>query len=245
MYGKLFKSMYEGTLGNDWQALITFQQMIILCDPDGVLDMTHEALHRVTGIPLDIICAGIAQLEAPDPKSRTPDCDGRRIVRLDDHRDWGWQIVNHDKYKTLVDTETKRQRNADRQARFRASRSTGIVTPSYATVTQNNAVSRHTDTDTDVLTTLAQKCAPRFDDFWDAYPKKRGKQNAKAIWRRRNFDKQADLIIEDVVSRTTSDPQWLKAGGEFIPYPATYLGGARWEDEASCASVSDEVDGAI
>ena len=102
MYGKLFESMYDGTLVEDWRALITFQQMIVLCDPDGIVDVTPAALSRRTGIPIEHIEKGIGILEGEDPYSRTPDSDGRRIVRLDDHRQWGWYIVNHKKYPSVV-----------------------------------------------------------------------------------------------------------------------------------------------
>ena len=59
MYGKIFESIYDGTLGDDWRALITFQQMIVLCDSDGVVDMTPAAISRRTNIPVEHIEAGI------------------------------------------------------------------------------------------------------------------------------------------------------------------------------------------
>lgn len=68
-YGKIFKQIYDGTLVEHWQALITFQQMIVLCDPSGVIDMTAETLSRRTGIPLSILRAGLQQLESIDEYS--------------------------------------------------------------------------------------------------------------------------------------------------------------------------------
>lgn len=120
MYGKLFSQMYEGTLVECWQALITFQQMIILCDADGVIDMTPRSLSNRTGIPLEIIETGIEKLESADPHSRTPDHEGRRIVRLDDHRGWGWFLVNHEKYRDMLDREKTRAQNRERKRRQRA-----------------------------------------------------------------------------------------------------------------------------
>jgi hypothetical protein len=111
MYGKVFESMYDGTLASKgpWQALVTFQQMIVLANKDGMVDMTAHAISRRTSIPLEIIQIGIAALLAPDPDSRTPDEDGRRIVPLEEHRDWGWQIVNHLKYQALRSAEERRE----------------------------------------------------------------------------------------------------------------------------------------
>ena len=73
MYGKLFDQMYEGTLSADWKAMVTFQQMIIIANEDGVIDITPPALARKTGIPLEIIEHGIGKLEEPDKYSRTQD----------------------------------------------------------------------------------------------------------------------------------------------------------------------------
>lgn len=104
--------MYDGTLAGHWEAIVTMQQLIVLSTPDGVIDMTPEAIARRTTIPLHIIEAGLAFLALPDPYTRTPGEDGRRIVPLDDHRPWGWRLVNHGKYMRLRDMEQKRE--ADR-----------------------------------------------------------------------------------------------------------------------------------
>ncbi len=120
MYGKIFASMYDGTLYGHWQAIVTFQQMIVLCDADGILDMTPQAMAARTSIPLEIIQQGIEVLEKPDPYSRTPGDDGRRIVRLDDHRPWGWRLVNHHVYREMVAAEDKRKADRERIAAKRA-----------------------------------------------------------------------------------------------------------------------------
>lgn len=120
MYGKIFQSIYDGTLVTNWKALVTFEQMIILCDADGVVDMTPFALHKRTGIPIDIIQEGIEFLEKADPLSRSKEQEGRRIERLDAHRDWGWVIVNHRYYRDLVSKEEKREADRVRIASKRA-----------------------------------------------------------------------------------------------------------------------------
>jgi hypothetical protein len=120
MFSKIFASMYDGTLVADWKALVTFQQILVLSDSAGVLDMIPAAIAARTGIPLEIIEAGIAELEKPDPYSRTPDSEGRRIERLDAHRAWGWRVVNFAKYRDLQSRSQKQE--ADRE-RLRVKRS--------------------------------------------------------------------------------------------------------------------------
>ena len=37
MYGKLWMSMYDGSLRASWEALVTFQQMIVCCESERIL----------------------------------------------------------------------------------------------------------------------------------------------------------------------------------------------------------------
>jgi hypothetical protein len=134
--------------------MVTFQQMLILADSQGVVDMTVGAMSRTTGIPVEILSEGIAALEAPDPASRSPDVEGRRIARLDAHRSWGWFLVNFSKYRAMQTREEKneadRERMRSKRAAERSNASQGVascsnVSPTVASV----ADVAHTDTDLD------------------------------------------------------------------------------------------------
>ena len=66
-----------------------------------------------------------------------------------------------------------------------------------------------------------------FEQFWKAYPRKEGKQNAKTA-----FEKVAvslDVLI-GAIEMQKKTAQWTKDNGQFIPHPATWLNGKRWED---------------
>ena len=101
--------MFSGSLHGHWQAIVTFQQMIILADKDGTIEITPAALSAITSIPIDIIDSGIAILEAPDANSRTPDEDGRRIIRINPERPWGWHITNYAHYRAIRTAEDRRE----------------------------------------------------------------------------------------------------------------------------------------
>lgn len=109
MYGKLFASMFDGSLYGNWQAIVTFQQMIILADKDGTIEITPQALAARTSIPIDIIEHGIAVLESPDPYTRTSGEEGRRITRINPDRPWGWHITNHAHYRAIRTAEERRE----------------------------------------------------------------------------------------------------------------------------------------
>jgi hypothetical protein len=110
MYGKIFRQMYKGSMSRQgWEAIVTMQQFIVLADRHGEVDMTLEAMAAETTIPIDVLRRGVETLSQPDPGSRSPDEDGRRIVLLDDHRDWGWRLVNYEKYRKLQSEEDRRE----------------------------------------------------------------------------------------------------------------------------------------
>lgn len=139
MFVKIFTSILDGSLATDYQTRLVFEDMLKLCDVDGVVDMTAVAISGRTGVPIEIVRKGIAKLEQPDPESRTPDFEGRRIIRIDEHRDWGWMVVNYSKYRAIESAEQRRSKTRERVARFRERRKAEVVTPSDGLVTLGNA----------------------------------------------------------------------------------------------------------
>jgi len=146
LYGKIFESMYDGTLSADWQAMIVFQQLIVLADSEGIVDITPPALSRRTGIPLDVIEYGINKLEQPDPYSRSPESEGKRIVLIDEHRNWGWIIVNYEHYRDLASREDRREQNRINKQKQRDREKSADVSISQ----RSSAMSAHEDVDEDV-----------------------------------------------------------------------------------------------
>jgi hypothetical protein len=72
-----------------------------------------------------------------------------------------------------------------------------------------------------------------FDAFWSVYPKKKARDAAKRAWNKRRPDQALlDTIIAAVRAQACSD-DWIREGGRFIPYPATWLNQARWTDVAT------------
>jgi hypothetical protein len=222
LYGKVFLSIYDGTLYGHWEAIITMQQLIALADADGIVDMTPQAIAARTSIPFDIIERGLKKLSEPDPYSRTPGEDGRRIILIDEHRPWGWQLVNYLKYKHLRDSDEVRAQTRERVRKHREKRNAG-VTASNA----SNAEKRYTDIDTDT-----KKHTPPYSGaflrFWGSWPKNERKASQGkcwAVWLKADFDLQAETILAHVDGLKSSDG-WQRG---FVPAPLTYLNQRRWE----------------
>ena len=153
MYGKIFHSIYDGTLAEDWRALITFQQLIVLCDADGIVDMTPASISRRTGIPLEHIEHGLSVLIKPDPSSRTDNEDGCRLLPLSDSREWGWEIVNHKHYRDLRTANDRREymRNYMKEKRSKQ-KLTKANDSKQLTKLANTDTDTDTDTDTKIKT---------------------------------------------------------------------------------------------
>ncbi|MGN1086146.1 MAG: DUF6291 domain-containing protein [Porcipelethomonas sp.] len=69
-----------------------------------------------------------------------------------------------------------------------------------------------------------------FNDFWKAYPMKVSKANALKAWNKLKPDDSLVRKILSALERQKKSAQWQKDNGQFIPYPATWLNGRRWED---------------
>ena len=67
-----------------------------------------------------------------------------------------------------------------------------------------------------------------FDLFWQAYPKKVGKEAARKAFSRAKAPLESLLTA---IERQKCGNQWTAENGRFIPNPATWLNQGRWEDE--------------
>jgi len=70
-----------------------------------------------------------------------------------------------------------------------------------------------------------------FDMFWNEYPKKKSKPDAERAFQKLNPDESLLKKILSAIERAKKSQDWLKDNGQYIPFPATWLNGRRWEDE--------------
>ena len=71
----------------------------------------------------------------------------------------------------------------------------------------------------------------RFDKFWNVYPKQRSKGQAEKTWIKINPDDELLDAMLSSIERWKRSKEWLKDGGQYIPYPSTWLNAKGWEDE--------------
>lgn len=147
MYAKLFASIYQGTLRGNTHGLVVFTNMLAHADIEGWVDIHPRAIAEEVGLTIEQVMLAITELESPDPESRSPEQQGRRIVRMDEHRAWGWIIVNHGKYRSIRSEEDRREQNRLAQQRFRDARKKD--NPSVSSSKQPSAESAYTEASID------------------------------------------------------------------------------------------------
>lgn len=138
VYAKIYRSLWEGSMrGHGLDQLV----LVYLCahsDANGIADVIHDRIAADIGFPIQQVQAAILRLEAPDPRSRSPEARGARLSRLDERRNWGWLIVNYDKYRTANDLEKIKEQNRLR-ARKHRERLRSSVTDRHVTSRDSNA----------------------------------------------------------------------------------------------------------
>ena len=173
MYGKLFTSLYQGTLRGCSDEILVFTNLIAHADAHGHVDKHYRAIAEETGIDVDRVKAALANLEAPDPESRSPEEEGRRIVPIDEHRAWGWRIVNYPKYRSIRNEDDRREQNRLAQQRWRDKQKQADV----STVSQDKPLSAQAEAEAEAEADteeekqkkkqqLPKKASPKTDEEW-------------------------------------------------------------------------------
>ncbi len=92
--------------------------MLAMADQRGRVWASIPGLANRARIPVEDARVAIATFLAPDPDSRSPENEGRRIEVIDG----GWRLVNHEKYRAIRDENSRRdyQREWDRSNRKRS-----------------------------------------------------------------------------------------------------------------------------
>ena len=130
VYAKVFSSLWNGSLVGQSGPQLVFVFLLAHCDREGFVDIHPRVIASLTGLEEEAVRAALMTLEAADPSSRTPESNGVRIERLDEHRDWGWKIVNYLVYRNMIDMDTRRAQWKDSKRRKRMSTNVHTSPPS-------------------------------------------------------------------------------------------------------------------
>lgn len=173
---------------------------------DGILHgLTLRAIDRKTGLQ----GFGAALIEigwlADHP-------EGVRIVRFDEHNG---------------SSAKRRSTDAQRKAAVRSSSATEadtVQTDCGLTVELEKEKEKKEKTSAN---------AGAFAEFWAIYPKRRNRGEAEKAWAKLKPTPALQAQILQAVEVAKARDDWRKDGGQFVPYPASWLNAKGWMDDAS------------
>ncbi len=146
--------------------------------------------------------------------------DDQMIVKKSDHQKTTITIVNYGIYQDKQTTNRPRPDHDQTTTRPRPD-------------TNKNDI-RMIKNDKEIYTSMT------FDDFWNQYPKKQAKQDAVRAWGKIKMTEDLYTNIIQGLDRAKKSRQWTEG---FIPNPATWLNGRRWEDEHTPNKDSNLING--
>lgn len=224
MYAKVFAQIFDSSIADDYQLRHFFMDLLVLADLNGVVDMTQSAIAARTRMPLESVRELLVKLESPDPESRTTTAQGARIAKLDEHRSWGWVIINYDKFRKTASEEQRREKTKARTKKWR---------DGDAPVTLCDAGDAMHRQNEDTLSESVPKLLTQrelAEAIYDLYPRKVGKPDAlRAILsqlKQHSFD-----LLRD--SSATLAQMWSGHDMTYLAYPATWFNQQRFNDDPS------------
>ncbi len=146
-YTKLFSSILGSSVWReDLATKVVWITLLASADADGVVEASVPGLAHFAGVTIDEAEVALRKFLSPDPYSRSPEHEGRRIEAVDD----GWRLLNHAKYREKMSPADVREQNRIRQQRHRKQeRARHAESVTERDMRDKSRESRHTDTDTD------------------------------------------------------------------------------------------------
>lgn len=155
------------------------------------------------------------------------------------------QRMTHDRLEKEREKQLIYRKNASvagkKSAEARAAKSSTETTKNVrSTTVQRKVNSSSSSSDEDVCDSKSQ--VDQFAEFWSIYPRKVAKPNALKAWKKALRSASPEQIISGAERYAK-----LMTGkdAEYIAHPATWINGARWEDEISAASPKRDPFGAL
>src|SRR6267142_5510142 len=129
MFGKIFDSLFEGSMvGSGSPTFAVWSYVIAKMQPDkevgAQVELNPKLLAFILGEKEDVVEKVIQKMCSPDAKSRTPDEQGKRLIRLGQ---FSYRVVNGVKYLGIRDLESKRAADRDRKAKSREKKPRQLV----------------------------------------------------------------------------------------------------------------------
>jgi len=108
MYGKIFESMFTGSMFGQGPVLFAVWAYVIshVNGSDSIVEINPNLIAATIGCPVSEVDDAIEKLCQPDTKSRTKDEDGKRLIKIGE---FAYHVVTHKKYREMRTNEDRRE----------------------------------------------------------------------------------------------------------------------------------------
>lgn len=241
MYAKLFSSITESSLWCDTKDVrILFVTMLAKADQNGFVEASLPGLARVANLTLDETEQALDCLRAPDPYSKNPANEGRRVADVPG----GFAVLNYDDYRSRRNAEERREYMREYMQQYRKQdekprkQRVNKRKQKLTDVNHSKPPLAYTETETEADT----KTQSLFDSFWSTYPRRIAKANAVKAWQKAIKATDPQTIIDAAAKYATSVNGKER---QFVKHPATWLNGGCWDDEPESAPEPEIIPGSV
>lgn len=120
MFGKFFASAFTGSMvGSGADVFAVWGYVISHTGPDALVELNPTLISVQIGMPVENVVAAIDFLCQPDPKSRSKNKKGRRLLKLGEFL---YEVPNYLHYRSIKDNVARREANKKYQRNSRAKR---------------------------------------------------------------------------------------------------------------------------
>jgi len=107
-YTKLFSTIVNSTIWNEpHEVRLVWITMLATADKNGEVEASVPGLAHLARVTVPECEKALDVLLSPDPYSRTPEYEGRRIEKVTG----GWFLLNHGKYRAKMSADERREYN--------------------------------------------------------------------------------------------------------------------------------------
>lgn len=155
MYGKFFASTFTGSMFGAGTDVFAVWGYVVANVVDSTVELNPPLLAAILGSDVERITQAIKRLTEPDPASRNPAENGRRLIH---ENGFQYRVTSHELYRNIRNEEERRAYNRKAQAKSRAKRkrpsniqslTQDEVSTSSSRQDDLSALSAHTDTEAD------------------------------------------------------------------------------------------------
>lgn len=116
MFGKWFDTAYTGSMAGAGADVFAVWTYVIANADHELVELNPAVVAALIGMPVENVERAIAFLCQPDPKSRNPEQEGRRLVF---HSGYLYEMVSFPIYRAMRDTEKRREYKRQKQRELR------------------------------------------------------------------------------------------------------------------------------